>query len=186
MLPRYTIQTADAGYKTKASQWMLERFSKMSEKTHQSNLPDYRIAALMLILSAIIGGAYLLLPINTTLTIVMLLGIWAGDAFLKHRFDLGLDTALADLSFATFIFACSRGLDAIANVSGIAAKDSQLLSTFVIGFILGILWIVNLSTCQSLDYPKSLAHQRWGILFSVVVTCGSLTTAVVAQYKGAI
>lgn len=49
-----------------------------------------------------------LASLEITMTLILLVGVWSVDAYLKHILRLGTLTSFADLSFAAFIFVGSQ------------------------------------------------------------------------------
>lgn len=158
----------------------------MTKKGQVKNKVDYVSVAFMLLLALSIGVSYLWWSESITIAIIFLIGIWAIDVYLKHQLNLAGKTTYADLSFVSLIFVTSRGVASITTGLSGASSQTTLISTFIIAFILGIFWIVNLSMSRHLEYPIRANHQRRTVVISICFSCLSSLLALIAQSRGLI
>lgn len=84
-----------------------------------------------------VGASFVWLPQNITVTIMLLLGIWSIDVYLKRLVGIGISTAFADLSFASLVFVASRGVSLIHEESLTQYDSIYLMNIILISFILG-------------------------------------------------
>jgi hypothetical protein len=134
-----------------------------------SNLQSHTIDALIAVTIAVLFTVFLIaLPLSVTFVLMLLVGTWWLDAFLKKAMKYHNTTAFADLSFAALIFSGSQGISLMRDrgINSIASEDIAT-RIIILTAILGFVWLGNLSLCRSLEkiIPRNDERLMWVISF---------------------
>ena len=160
--------------------------NRMAKIQQPPNAVNFLAVLLMLCLVALILGSFFVFSIDITITIILLVGIWAVDHFFKNMLGLGLGTSLADFSFACLVFVGSRGVSLLADVSAISSNLSIIINIFVISFVLLILWSINISLSIILEGRPNVDEQRKALITSILISTFALILVLGCQYRGLI
>ena len=107
-----------------------------------NNLKNFLLDALIIIIVlVIIVLTWLLVSLEITMTLILLVGVWLINAYLKYILGLGSHTTFADLSFAAFIFVASQEWRLVIQIPTGINQPGHMLELGVITFILWFLWI---------------------------------------------
>lgn len=146
---------------------------------------------LILVIVVVLLLAILFAPLNITLTICLLFGVWVFNTLLKAIIGFLSGAAFADLSFASLIFSGSRSIDRIGGgLPPATGLDDILYSIIGTGF-LGILWAGNLYIIRGLAYnqpdtgPDELSR-RIITSMSTLIAIFSVAVVLILQYWGLI
>jgi hypothetical protein len=146
-----------------------------------------------LVLVIVLAFAALLLwvRLDITLTLVLLVGVWILDGYIKKTYCLGNETVFADLSFSALIFVGSQGVGLITISPPIPLDRTSFARLAIVTFVLGILWIGNLSVCRGLTETRARGSESAGARFwiwsaSLVLAILSTCSALISQVVGLI
>jgi len=135
----------------------------------------------------LIGVSLIWFELKITLTLVLLVGVWVVDGYLKKSHGFTTETLFADLSFASFISVGSQTVTMIAKSASPATTSSSVIELGVIAFILGLMWLGNLTMCRGLSpslqasQPQRQRASIWvaSIAFGVISTSVALIPQVI-------
>jgi hypothetical protein len=143
---------------------------------------------LILLIVFAFAASLLWLRLDVTLTLVLLVGVWLLDGYLKKTYGFGNETLFADLSFSALVFAGSQGIELVTVPTPLSLNRMSLPRLAVIMFVLSILWIGNLSISRGLaeetdQCPDNVKARRWiwvaSFLLAMLSTCSILVSQVV-------
>jgi hypothetical protein len=126
-------------------------------------------------------------PISIAFSVFLLCGIWAVDALIKCNFGFDSETLFADLSLEAVVLLGIRGMPSLAMTFGGAGMgaEGQMIAVYL--FWLGILWLVNLSVCRSLQDSELASGKRslaW--VMSLIIAIASAYLSLHPQLIGLI
>jgi hypothetical protein len=148
----------------------------------QQAMKGYLIDGLVMLFSAaVIGISLAWFRLDITVTIVLLVGVWVVDGFLKKTYGFTGETLFADLSFSAFIFAGSQTVGAIAANASTGQNAAAITRLGVISFILSLIWLGNLRMCRGLTPTQSTtreATRHYQTLWVVSLVFGAISTSI--------
>lgn len=147
--------------------------------------PESNIIDAFLALSIIAGLVtfYFLFPLNLTFVLILLVGVWWLDAYVKRMLRYENSTAFADLSFSALIFLGTQSINLAKSGINPTSVDNAITKVLVFTAITGFIWLGNLSTCGGLNHQSNLPWQRVLIWFlSLLFAILSVIFALYIEY----
>lgn len=152
------------------------------QKKHTSGKPHYMVD-IAIILPAVIFLSFSLIyfRLDISITLVLLFGVWTLDSFIKKSYGFSNETVFADLSFSSFIFVGSQGVNLISTHPILPVDTNNMARVGILAFILMLLWLGNLSICRNLIDAHWLNDKKsywglWGIscFFALISIIGAI------------
>jgi hypothetical protein len=132
------------------------------------------IANFSIILGGIILmlGAFTFMELKSALTLLLLVGTWLFDGFIKHTYGFKNETLFADFSFGAFAFSSGQSINMLSN--SLSETNIATLFTLLITAALAFVWFGNLSICKyllptkpKLDQNRALSVNRYRVAWAM-------------------
>jgi len=107
-------------------------------------------AGLVLFIVLAFVYAFFRFELEITLSLVLLVGVWWIDTYLKRIYKYYNTTAFADLSFACLVFVGSQGISWVRALDINKISSDSIARITIVSILLGFLWLGNLSICRGL------------------------------------
>lgn len=155
------------------------------EKPKDKGLKDFLFEILFGLAPVILIVCALIWDQSIGLTLLLLLGAWIINTLLKKGFGHSVKALFADLSFASFIFVCTRKLPLPGATALNVQGGNPILPPALMVLILAVFWLVNLKICggigdEFVDYPSSHRSNLDIFIFSLLLGLGSVASAIIA------